>query len=361
MEHTGQVSAPSLPRRVIRAYLPLAALWAIYYGMARLVLDNTAAPITYDLVNFLPSFLKSLPFFLIGVVFVAYFRLFVFRSATQTMGQRIVGWFKNAPWIEGVVFRIFPTILYIFGLQRIYIALKPEIPNIVPFSWDPVFLAWDRALLFGFDAWELSHSLLPTAYGASVIDELYSAWFYVMFACIFVSAALPLGDRARLTYLISFSLNWGIGGSLLAIAFSSAGPVYYQQVFDDATYAPLVDRLRAMHQEFEMTAVIAVDKLWQGHMGEPDVPALGISAFPSMHLAVVTANTCFAFVFGRGWGWAMVVFSAVTLFGSVHLGWHYLVDGLAGILLAYVFWRLAWWFSGWWLRDTARAEPAQSG
>ncbi|MEM7061393.1 MAG: phosphatase PAP2 family protein [Pseudomonadota bacterium] len=356
IEQTGQPMDHSLqrlrglPRRVILAYLPLVVLWAIYYAGARLVLDSTDAPINYDLVNFLPSFLKSLPFFLIGVAFVVYFRLFVFRSAIMTPRQRIAAWFKDTPWIEFFLLRFVPTLVYIFGLQRVYVALKPEIPNIVPFSWDADFLVWDRVLLFGYDAWEVSHWLLPSAYGSSVIDELYTAWFYVLFACIFVAAMAPLQDRIRLTYLVSFALNWGIGGSLLAIIFSSAGPVYYERLFGDPVFAPLLDRLNAQHLEFELSSVIVIEKLWQGHLGKEDIPGLGISAFPSMHLALATANTCFAFKFGRWWGWAMVAFTAATLFGSVHLGWHYVVDGIAGIALGIVFWALSWRFTGWWLK-----------
>ncbi len=340
-----------LARRVVLAYLPLFLLWAIYYGAARTVLDSTAAPIDFDLVNFLPSFISTLPIFLIGVVFVLYFRLFVFRSAVMSPRQRVVSWVKQTNWIEFVLLQFLPVLVYIFGLQRIYVALKPEIPGIVPFSWDATFLVWDRALLFGYDAWELTHWVLPSAYGASVIDEIYTAWFFILFSCIFVAALTPMQGRVRLTYLTSFALNWGVGGSLLAIVFSSAGPVYYERLLGDPVYAPLLDRLQAMHAEYEMTAVDVIEKLWQGYIGSADLPNLGISAFPSMHLALATSNTCYAYTFGRWWGHVMVVFTAVTLFGSVHLGWHYLVDGLAGILLAMLFWAVCWKFSGWWLRD----------
>ena len=119
-----------------------------------------------------------------------------------------------------------------------------------------------------------------------------------------------------------------LGGSLMAILFSSAGPVYYERLTGDAVYVPLTDMLAALHAETHLLAVETIEILWQGHLGNPDFPELGISAFPSLHLGIATTIACFAFTFGRAWGIAGTLFTAAILFGSVHLGWHYLVDGI---------------------------------
>jgi len=40
-------------------------------------------------------------------------------------------------------------------------------------------------------------------------------------------------------------------------------------------------------------------------------------------------------------GMAFLAFTAIIFIGSIHLGWHYAVDSIAGILLAVAFWAAA--------------------
>ena len=74
---------------------------------------------------------------------------------------------------------------------------------------------------------------------------------------------------------------------------------------------------------------------------------VGISAFPSMHNAVAALLALAAWRVSRPLGAAMTLFAVMILAGSVHLGWHYAVDGYAGILVAVVCWRLAGGFADW--------------
>jgi len=60
----------------------------------------------------------------------------------------------------------------------------------------------------------------------------------------------------------------------------------------------------------------------------------GIGAFPSMHVAYQT----FVFLWMRRlWTWGEVIFAifVVAIFlGSLITGWHYLIDAIAGVVLA---------------------------
>ena len=52
--------------------------------------------------------------------------------------------------------------------------------------------------------------LLPSAYAGAVIDELYMAWIYVLFACVFVAALQPLGDRRRTANVLARGRRSGL-------------------------------------------------------------------------------------------------------------------------------------------------------
>ena len=61
-----------------------------------------------------------------------------------------------------------------------------------------------------------------------------------------------------------------------------------------------------------------------------------IAAMPSLHAAFPTLLTLLCFRhFGR-WGWLMLGYLTVVVFGIVYMGEHYLVDVLAGVALALV-------------------------
>jgi hypothetical protein len=81
--------------------------------------------------------------------------------------------------------------------------------------------------------------------------------------------------------------------------------------------------------------------LLETHLGKKIMFAGGISAMPSLHVALAVLFACAGFACHRAAGWAMTAFAFVIWFGSVHLGWHYAVDGLIGGALAVVLWKVA--------------------
>jgi membrane-associated phospholipid phosphatase len=47
---------------------------------------------------------------------------------------------------------------------------------------------------------------------------------------------------------------------------------------------------------------------------------------------------CLAFEVRRWFGWVCVAYAAILQIGSIILGWHYAVDGYAGLILACAIW-----------------------
>ena len=144
---------------------------------------------------------------------------------------------------------------------------------------------------------------------------------------------------AGMAYLLGFVFVWGIGGNLMAVLLSSAGPVYYQPLGLGADFLPLMEHLRAGAEVSPVWALNVQDVLWDGYAN--DGPVAGISAMPSMHVASATLAALYGFTFGRLAGWLLTAFAAVIQVGSVLLAWHYAVDGYAGILLALAAWAVA--------------------
>lgn len=337
----------SLPRRLWRAYAPPVLVIGLYYLAARLVLDRLDVPMTFDIAGFLPELAVSLPIFVLGGAFGGFFYLVATRTAERPFA-RIWRGIRGTNWAEVLLARLVPAFLIFFVMQRVYIAFKVAIPDIAPFAWDPAFAGWDRALFLGRDGWELTHGLFGGLLPTAILDEIYITWFFVLFGSFFAVAVMRLESPARLAFLTAFPLTWAIGGSLLAVIFSSAGPAFYEGVTGDSAFRPLMDRLAALSGARELHAPRIIDKLWLGYI-DPAAPRLGISAFPSMHLAVSALIACLAFSANRWLGWAAALFTAAMQVGSVHLAWHYAVDGIAGIALAVLIWWLSLAFARRWL------------
>ena len=146
--------------------------------------------------------------------------------------------------------------------------------------------------------------------------------------------------RLRLCFFISVLLIWTLLGSGLSTLFSSAGPCYYAFAVPgaDNPYAPLMTKLNDIDKSFPLNAVDNQAALWEAARQNIWLRFGGISAMPSIHLAIATVYALLAFNVRR---WLGVVFCGnliLTQVGSVILGWHYAVDGYAGILLALLIW-----------------------
>jgi hypothetical protein len=83
--------------------------------------------------------------------------------------------------------------------------------------------------------------------------------------------------------------------------------------------------------------------LWQSQVNGDFGPAKGISAAPSMHVASTWIMWRLAWSMGRTARIFGSLFLGVIFFGSIHLGWHYALDGYLAIVGAWALWRLTGW------------------
>ncbi len=224
-----------------------------------------------------------------------------------------------------------------------FIFLKDFIPLMNPFSWDPTFAAWDKALHGGQHAYELTLPLFATPLATSVLNAAYHFWFFLLFFIVYMVCLDKDNPIRRNTFLLSFCLSWIIGGTVLATVFSSVGPVYYDAFGYGADYEPLMELLRANNEVLPVWALDVQNMLIEGYRAGEG--SRGISAMPSMHVTTAVLLAFYGFAWRRWAGWMLVIFAIMIQFGSVHLGWHYAIDGYFGALIATACWYGSKWMA----------------
>ena len=216
--------------------------------------------------------------------------------------------------------------------------LKSMITAIVPFWADDLLAASDRMMFVDPQAIALAiHPALPA------LGFFYGLWHVAHLGGILWVLHWRSAGKAR--HIVSFMLTWLIG-MFFAYVFSSAGPLFVGLY--DPSIAPESVRRPA-------------ELLWANYQARGAVVGGGISAFPSMHVALAA---WFAIVLNeRGLAWLGIAYLLGIFVCSVILGWHYVLDGVAGIGVAVLADRISQaWLSTVQARGsiTARLAPARN-
>lgn len=221
-------------------------------------------------------------------------------------------------------------------------ANKVKVIGTEGFQYDDLFIQWDRVLFLGRAPWELTHRLLPTAALTKWIDLLYHPLFIPMVVGYILCFSTRARADLRYTYMLTYLASFVIIGMMMATTLSSAGPVFYGDlVGDEAVFAPLLDRLDLQSEAAgPFTSILARNYLLALHLNGEARFFGGISAMPSMHIALAYMWAFAAWQINRPLGVVVHVYAAVIWIGSVHLGWHYFVDGLVSLIVLTVIWRI---------------------
>lgn len=225
-----------------------------------------------------------------------------------------------------------------------FLYCKMLIPELQPFAWDAAFAAWDQMLFAGRHPWEVLQPVLGFPPVTFVLDYLYSAWVplvFVFWAGLFASHRIAPAVRQQ--FWLATLLSWMLIGLCMAVIFSSAGPCYFSEVVPGtpSPYLGLEAYLAQVSQEhFSLSSAATKEFLWQVHTGQLAAPG-GISAMPSMHNAQAVLFAAVAYRLDRRFGHLMAVYAVLIFLGSIHLAWHYAVDGLVGGAMALAVWKLA--------------------
>lgn len=214
---------------------------------------------------------------------------------------------------------------------------KAAVPILQPYAWDQRLMAWDLTLHGGVAPWRWLQGVLGHPYLTAAINVVYNLWFFIVYALLYWLAFSLEQTRLRMQFLLSFMLSWILLGSVLATLFSSVGPCFYGQLNPGHDpYAPLMAYLHASDRQMPISALPVQQLLWNGY--QQHNAALGISAMPSMHVASSVLLALWGWRHDRRAGLALSAFALLIMVGSVHLGWHYALDGYVGAAGAVAIW-----------------------
>ena len=246
-----------------------------------------------------------------------------------------------------LIFAIFATAFSI---------LKARITDFVPFYLDEELAALDRFVHFGFHPWQLLHPIFGHPLMTWLLNAVYSAWFLIVMSFYAGFGFQRQATALRHQYLLATILCWGVAGNLSAMLLSSAGPCYYGLTgLSPDPFAPLMAYLKKADESVGIMALQVQTMLWTDYAN--GTKSLGISAMPSMHVA----SSMLFFLAGRQihplLGRLMGLFLLLIFLGSIHLGWHYALDGYAGMAAALASWHIAGRLPAWLNRSGARKAP----
>lgn len=213
--------------------------------------------------------------------------------------------------------------------------LHPRIPHINPVLYDETFRRLDMLLFLGTDPvlYMTQHPWFTHPAVCAFMDRTYVLWYPVKVLAIAWFLFQPdFGELRRFTSAMIWM--WAVH-IVLVLLWPSMGPVFITPGWFEGLHLPQAQALQAQLLDGYRLMLENPDRLVAQFEG--------ISGFPSLHVGLVGMFAIFLWRHSRLAGALMWAYTGIILVGSGLTGWHYLVDGIAGVALAIVAFALSRW------------------
>jgi len=235
---------------------------------------------------------------------------------------------RRERWTRQRGLAVFGALIGFYVTYVAYRNLKTIIPLIRPDELYDKELAHVDRVVFGLgkDPAEILHAVLGTGLSTQILSGVYVAFVFLLPLSLAFALVFAPNLRGGLFFATALAINWGLG-AVSYLLLPARGPIYY--VPSDFANLPhshaayLQERLLVERREF---------------LSDPHAAEVGqnIAAFASLHCSLLFTAALAAHLLGLGRTmrialWVLFVVSAIS---TVHLGWHYVIDDIAGIAIA---------------------------
>jgi len=258
----------------------------------------------------------------------------------------------NGEWLRRFA-RGVPMLVALVVFMPAFSALKSAIARFAPYTWDTTFIALDRTI-HGTDPWRLLQPVLGYPLVTSMLSMAYLAWFFLVYGGSIYFCFLARDSALRARYFIVYFGTWTVCGVFLAIAFASVGPCFVGPLLGNHTFDAQVAYLNAANEHYPVLILRAQRFLLDAQVHADHGLGAGISAMPSMHVAMALLFALAVAQLSRLARIGGFAFLATIQLASVHLASHYAVDGYLAITVTVGLWAVSAPLARW------VARPARS-
>lgn len=247
------------------------------------------------------------------------------RAGTWRPPRLVMREIQRERWTLSRVGAVAAALVSFYVTYLAYRNLKGVIPLLRPGDlFDAELAAVDRALFLGHDPAALMHDVFGGAVATHALSTIYVAFIVFLPLSLAVALVFARDLATTLFFATALSINWVLGAASYFV-WPALGPVYaYPGWFSD------LPRSEVTH----LQQILLDDRIaW---LRDPtSATPQAIAAFASLHIAMSFTALVAAHLLGLGRRLkiALWVWMVVTILATIHLGWHYVVDDVAGLLI----------------------------
>lgn len=220
----------------------------------------------------------------------------------------------------------------------IFSKMKSAIPLFNDYGWDDTWIALDQTLHGGTDPWLILQPLVGYPLVTSALSICYHLWLLLLYVGAIYFCFFERDRTLRARFFIAYFACWSLLGVVLACALASVGPCFVGVLLGNPLFDAQMAYLHSANQFYPVWVLDVQKGLATGYLESKDGLGSGISAMPSMHVAIATLIFLATRKISHAAGWFFGIFLIVIMIGSVHLAYHYALDGYASLVAAWLIW-----------------------
>ncbi len=262
----------------------------------------------------------------------------LYRNRPDSPAQHLKARY-TAPEFKRGIAAGFPLLGVAIILLPYFSKMKSAIPLFNDYTWDAAFIQWDRSIFFGYDAWQVLQPVLGYPIITAFLALLYQLWFLLLYPGVMFFAFAKVNNQVRRQFFLSYVLSWTLIGGAMATWLASVGPVFVGPMLGDTTFDDQMVYLNAANEQVPVMTLRVQGLLLEWYAAAENGLGSGITAMPSMHCAIAFLYWIAMRRVSARLGLFFGVFFFITWISSVHLAYHYAVDGLVSLLAVVAIWK----------------------